>query len=108
MTHRRAIRSASGAFALILSACFAASTFAAGSVTVLPVWPDGPPDDNGLKGPERGGGCVGNISKATMTVYLPDKDKANKELVKFFSKLLKKKVEIIRGARGREKVLLIR
>jgi len=38
---------------------------------------------------------------------VPDKDKANKEVVKFFSKLLGKKVEIIRGLRSREKVLRI-
>lgn len=54
----------------------AASEKAAGSVTEYPLWPKGAPDDNGLKGAERPGGCVGNISKATYTVYLPDKDKA--------------------------------
>lgn len=37
----------------------------------------------------------------------PDKDKANRELVKFFSKLLGKNIEIIRGTRSREKVLRI-
>ncbi len=37
----------------------------------------------------------------------PDKDKANKEIIKFFSKLLKKKVEIKIGMRSREKVLKI-
>jgi len=50
-------------------------------------------------------------SRGALRVFVaavPNKDKANKELVKFFSKLLKKKVEIIRGSRGREKVLLIR
>ncbi len=35
----------------------------------------------------------------------PEKDKANKELIKFFSKLLKKKVKIISGSRSREKKL---
>ena len=36
----------------------------------------------------------------------PEKDKANKEVVKFFSKLLKKKVEIVSGGSSREKVLM--
>ncbi len=39
---------------------------------------------------------------------LPDKDKANKEVVKFFSKLLKKKVLIFSGTKSREKILEIR
>jgi len=47
-----------------------------GSVTTMDLWPDGVPDDNGLTGPERAGGCVGNISKPTLTIYLPPKDKA--------------------------------
>ena len=34
-----------------------------------------------------------------------DKDKANKEVIKFFSKLLKKKVRIKSGLKSREKVL---
>ncbi|MFC1728008.1 DUF167 domain-containing protein [Nanoarchaeota archaeon] len=34
-----------------------------------------------------------------------DKGKANKEVIKFFSKLLKKKVEIKSGLKSREKVL---
>ena len=38
---------------------------------------------------------------------VPDKDKANKEVVKFFSKMLVKKVEIIKGMRSREKVLRV-
>jgi len=38
---------------------------------------------------------------------VPDKDKANKEVVKFFSKMLGKKVEIIKGMRSREKVLRV-
>ena len=37
----------------------------------------------------------------------PEKDKANKEVIKFFSKLLKKRVEIVRGARTPEKLLKI-
>ena len=42
----------------------------------LPLWPDGPPSDNGLSGPERAGGCVGNISEAMLFVYLPPAKKA--------------------------------
>ncbi len=38
---------------------------------------------------------------------VPDKDKANTELVKFISKLLKKKVKIISGLKSREKLLTI-
>jgi len=37
----------------------------------------------------------------------PDKDKANKELISFLSKLLKKKVEIIHGTKSREKMIRI-
>lgn len=36
---------------------------------------------------------------------VPEKGRANTEVVKFFSKLLKKKVEIISGAKSRKKVL---
>ena len=38
---------------------------------VLDLWPDGPPDSNGLSGPEKGTRCVGNISKPKLLVYLP-------------------------------------
>lgn len=34
-----------------------------------PLWPDGPPDNNGLEGPETTGGCIGNISIPTYTVW---------------------------------------
>lgn len=37
----------------------------------------------------------------------PDKGKANKEVMKFFSKLLKKKVEIVSGLKSREKLIKI-
>ena len=37
----------------------------------------------------------------------PDKNKANKEVIKFFSKLLKKKVRIKSGLTSKEKVLII-
>ncbi len=38
---------------------------------------------------------------------VPEKGKANQELVKFVSKLLKKKVEIIKGLKSRDKILKI-
>jgi uncharacterized protein (TIGR00251 family) len=37
----------------------------------------------------------------------PEKDKANKELIKFFSKQLKKKISIISGAKSKEKLLRV-
>jgi uncharacterized protein (TIGR00251 family) len=37
----------------------------------------------------------------------PKKGKANQEVIKFISKLLKKKVEIVKGLTSREKVLKI-
>ena len=42
---------------------------------VLDLWPEGPPDNNGLTGPEKGTRCVGNISKPTLLVYLPTGDR---------------------------------
>ncbi len=36
-----------------------------------------------------------------------EKDKANKELIRFLSKELKKKVSIIKGLRSREKIIRI-
>ena len=35
----------------------------------------------------------------------PEKNKANIEVIKFFSKLLKKKVSIVKGLKSREKIL---
>ena len=35
----------------------------------------------------------------------PEKGKANKELIKFLGKELKKKIEIVKGLRSREKVI---
>lgn len=35
------------------------------------------------------------------------KGKANKEIVKFFSRLLKKRIEITKGLKSREKILVI-
>lgn len=40
----------------------------------VPLWPEGPPTNNGLTGAETQGGCVGNISAATLTVYQPSDD----------------------------------
>ena len=42
----------------------------------MPVWPNGAPDSNELSGAERGRACIGNISEASMSVYLPEKAKA--------------------------------
>ena len=42
---------------------------------VLPLWVDGAPGDNGLSGPERGSGCVANISKPDLTIHLPPEDR---------------------------------
>ena len=38
----------------------------------------------------------------------PEKGKANKEVVKFFSKLLKKKIRITSGLKNKTKILLIK
>jgi acetyl esterase/lipase len=46
-------------------------------VLEMELWPDGPAEENGLSGPEGKGGCVGNISKAMLTIYSPPADKAN-------------------------------
>ncbi len=43
-----------------------------------------------------------------VTVAAPaDKDKANKELVRFLSKMLKKKVRIKSGLKSRDKLIII-
>lgn len=43
---------------------------------IMPLWPEGPAEANGLSGPEHAGGCTGNISKAMLMVYLPPEDQA--------------------------------
>lgn len=53
-----------------------ANAQAGGAPKEMVLWPSGAPDTNGLSGSERGGNCVGNISKATMKVFLPSKEKA--------------------------------
>ncbi|HKI90381.1 MAG TPA: alpha/beta hydrolase [Draconibacterium sp.] len=44
---------------------------------ILKVWPNGAPDDNGMKQPEEkyNGVRVRNVSEAEMYVYLPERDK---------------------------------
>jgi uncharacterized protein (TIGR00251 family) len=37
----------------------------------------------------------------------PEKGKANQELIKFLSKLLKKKIRIVKGLKSREKIISI-
>lgn len=37
----------------------------------------------------------------------PEKGKANKEVIKFFTKLLKKQVKITKGFKSKEKILMI-
>lgn len=36
------------------------------------LWPDGPPDSNGLSGPEQGDRCVTNVTQPSLTLYQPD------------------------------------
>ena len=45
----------------------------------MPLWPGGPPEENGLTGEDESGnsGCISNISTATLTVHLAEADKAN-------------------------------
>lgn len=52
-----------------------------------------------------------NKSKQAIKVNIkapPEKGKANKEIIKFFSKLLKRKVEITKGLKSKEKILKIK
>ena len=56
-------------FGVLPAACFA-------EPATIPLWPDGPPESNGLAGPEKGGHCVGNVSTPTLTIHLPPKEKA--------------------------------
>lgn len=46
------------------------------SVSTFPLWPQGAPEENGLEGEEIKGACIGNISTATLTVHLPDSNRA--------------------------------
>ncbi len=65
------------AVALILSG--GAAVHAAPEPQLL--WPDGAPDDNGLTGPERVKGCIGNISISTYTFFPAPKEKATGAVV---------------------------
>lgn len=38
---------------------------------------------------------------------MPEKGKANEEIIRFFSKYLKKRVKIIKGLKSREKILKV-
>ena len=44
---------------------------------IVKLWPAGAQESNELSGDEIQGGCVGNISEATLTIYLPEVEKAN-------------------------------
>ncbi len=49
-------------------------------------------------------------AEGRLRLYLhspPEKNRANQELVKFFKKELNLRVEIVKGAKGREKVIRI-
>ena len=63
---------------LILPSLARAKTTA---VTTVPLWPSGAADDNGLDGDETAGGCVGNISTATLSIHLAARDKATGQAI---------------------------
>ena len=46
-----------------------------------------------------------NNSLVVKIAAVPEKDKANRELIKFLSKKLKKKVRIVKGLKSREKII---
>ena len=62
---------------LIIIACVVISISVNAQDKVLKVWPNGAPDDNGMKEPEEkyDGVRVRNVSEAEMYVYLPEKTK---------------------------------
>jgi acetyl esterase/lipase len=61
---------------ILLSALFFASSFLSAQDLTLKVWPNGAPNDNGMKEPEEkyDGVRVRNVSEAEMYVYLPEKE----------------------------------
>ena len=61
---------------LLLAAAMLFSQARAAAVFTMPVWDQGPPEENGLSGDETQGGCIGNISKATLTIHLPQAERA--------------------------------
>ncbi|MFK7849315.1 MAG: alpha/beta hydrolase [Rhodothermales bacterium] len=38
----------------------------------MPLWPNGPAEENGLTGAEEMGGCIRNISEPALAIYLPE------------------------------------
>jgi acetyl esterase/lipase len=62
---------------ILLAALFFASSFLSAQDLTLKVWPNGAPNDNGMKEPEEkyDGVRVRNVSEAEMYVYLPEKSK---------------------------------
>lgn len=62
---------------IIVIVCILFSVSAFAQDKVLKVWPNGAPDDNGMKEPEERfeGVRVRNVSEAEMYVYLPEKTK---------------------------------
>lgn len=62
---------------ILLAALFFASSFLSAQNLALKVWPNGAPNDNGMKKPEEKfeGVRVRNVSEAEMYVYLPEKSK---------------------------------
>lgn len=65
-------RTLSSVASLCLLLVFGIAAYGAENLIVLPVWPDGPPDENGLSCPKTGGGedapCIDNITQATPAV----------------------------------------
>ncbi|MCX8147027.1 MAG: DUF167 domain-containing protein [Candidatus Woesearchaeota archaeon] len=59
--------------------------------------------NNEIKGIDK----VRNALKVNIAAP-PEKGKANKEIIKFFSKLLKRKVTIVSGLKSKEKLLKIK
>jgi acetyl esterase/lipase len=61
---------------ILLAALFFASSFLSAQDLTLKVWPNGAPNDNGMKEPEEkyDGVRVRNVSEAEMYVYLPEKE----------------------------------
>jgi len=61
----------------LVAILFFASSFLSAQDLTLKVWPNGAPNDNGMKEPEEkyDGVRVRNVSEAEMYVYLPEKEK---------------------------------
>ncbi len=65
-------------WSVVIALCLLGHSIAqtAGTTTTMPLWPQGPPDDNGLSGDEQQGPCIGNISHPTLTIHLPPAERA--------------------------------